>query len=329
MNQVMFSVGEVKKMIEEGRKLILAGDEALLRSLPEGHWIGGTIPYFMAEKGGVLSNDKIYVTEIPGYIKKMVFKTYQEGSVSSIYTDAPERGFTVVIIPASSATHLSFALKAPTYDGFATSPLIGWISGVHVDNIGKVKPLVFFGEKGKVMDDEAVAIHASLPEEKYADIDIINIFSQGDGDVITFPNDGFSATDALINGKKTNFAEYVEANGLDTRLPLVADYSGAMINISFQSVDAAAKSVNFYAPVFKDVEYRHAAPVSDYIREFTGMLPGAGTDTIFFSCNCILNYLYSELEGKKTGSVTGPITFGEVAYQLLNQTMVYLTIGDL
>ena len=49
---------------------------------------------------------------------------------------------------------------------------------------------------------------------------------------------------------------------------------------------------------------------------------------LFFSCNCILNYLYSELEGKKTGGITGPITFGEIAYQLLNQTMVYLTIED-
>ena len=51
-------------------------------------------------------------------------------------------------------------------------------------------------------------------------------------------------------------------------------------------------------------------------------------DGVVFSCNCILNYLYSELEGKKTGSFVGPITFGEVAYQLLNQTLVYLKIED-
>jgi hypothetical protein len=35
------------------------------------------------------------------------------------------------------------------------------------------------------------------------------------------------------------------------------------------------------------------------------------------------------LEGKKVGAITGPTTFGEVAYQLLNQTMVYLKITDL
>lgn len=46
-----------------------------------------------------------------------------------------------------------------------------------------------------------------------------------------------------------------------------------------------------------------------------------------FACNCILNYLYSELEGKKVPTMLGPMTFGEIAYQLLNQTLVYLTIG--
>jgi hypothetical protein len=53
------------------------------------------------------------------------------------------------------------------------------------------------------------------------------------------------------------------------------------------------------------------------------------SDNIVFSCNCILNYLYSELEGKQTGGIIGPITFGEVAYQLLNQTLAYLTISEI
>jgi hypothetical protein len=34
------------------------------------------------------------------------------------------------------------------------------------------------------------------------------------------------------------------------------------------------------------------------------------------------------LEGKKTGGVTGPITFGEIAYQLLNQTLAYISVKD-
>ncbi|MCR8916093.1 hypothetical protein FDP08_10165 [Marinobacter panjinensis] len=47
---------------------------------------------------------------------------------------------------------------------------------------------------------------------------------------------------------------------------------------------------------------------------------------LVFGCNCILNYLHSALEGRKTAQLTGPITFGEVAYQLLNQTAVFLTV---
>jgi hypothetical protein len=56
----------------------------------------------------------------------------------------------------------------------------------------------------------------------------------------------------------------------------VADFAGAMINTSFQSVDKSTGTVRFYAPAFAGVE------------------------------------------GKRTGGVTGPITFGEIGYQLPN-----------
>jgi len=45
-----------------------------------------------------------------------------------------------------------------------------------------------------------------------------------------------------------------------------------------------------------------------------------------YTCNCILNFLYGELEGKVIGSFDGPVTFGEIAYQLVNQTLVYVSI---
>jgi hypothetical protein len=82
--------------------------------------------------------------------------------------------------------------------------------------------------------------------------------------------------------------------------------------------------VSLYAPVFTGVKYRIAAPVPDYIGSFAKALPKGVNPA--FSCNCILNFLYSELEGKVTAGITGPVTFGEIAYQLLNQTLVYLTI---
>jgi hypothetical protein len=40
----------------------------------------------------------------------------------------------------------------------------------------------------------------------------------------------------------------------------------------------------------------------------------------------VLNYLHGSLEGRRTGSLQGPMTFGEIAYQLLNQTLVQITV---
>ena len=76
-----------------------------------------------------------------------------------------------------------------------------------------------------------------------------------------------------------------------------------MINVSFQSIDRKSGTVTFYSPVFKGLEYRQARPVDDYVTEFLSMTPQNARYAII-SCNCILNYLYSELEGKKTGNFT-------------------------
>lgn len=56
---------------------------------------------------------------------------------------------------------------------------------------------------------------------------------------------------------------------------------------------------------------------------------GSEKEPAAFSCNCILNYVYAGLEGKRTGTILGPITFGEIAHQFLNQTIVRLYIRDL
>jgi hypothetical protein len=134
----------------------------------------------------------------------------------------------------------------------------------------------------------------------------------------------------MVNGVKENFADYITRNNLDTKLPLVADYYGALINISFQSVEPGSE-VKFYAPVFTGIRYKHAKAVSDYAKSFDEQLRKSGVEgqNVAFSCNCILNYLYSGLEGNKTDPFVGPATFGEIAYQLLNQTLVYLQIQDI
>ena len=61
----LMTIAEATDLIRAGLFLMVAADEALLRRLPAGNWIGGTIPYFMGNDGGVATRDKLFVTEIP------------------------------------------------------------------------------------------------------------------------------------------------------------------------------------------------------------------------------------------------------------------------
>ncbi len=326
MSQQLRSVDEVTTLIRRGASLLLAGDEGPLRRLPKGKWIAGTIPYFMTEAGGCVDRERIFVTELPAGLEFAAVCRYDDGDIARIYSELPLNGFGVVIAPASSPVHLSFALNAPTFDRFAMRPLVGWISGVHLSEVGKTTPKVFDGTSSELLDKHAVVMHVALPPGKVAELGILNIFKESDGQSITFPSTGFAATTVEVDGEKRNLAEFIKRSGLDTRAPLVADYCGTSINVSFQAVDHDKGEVRFYAPVFAGVKYRHAKLVPDYVAEFVSKIPYGIADRLAFSCNCILNYVHSGLEGRSTGGIVGPITFGEVAYQLLNQTMVYVTI---
>ncbi len=321
------SISRASELIRNGKFLSIAGDETALRQLPQGNWIGGTIPYFMAAEGGTVSREQVFVTEIDGFASPPQLRFYDAATLPQICRNAPENGYSILILPAFSATHASFARNAPNYEEMYMKPLIGWVAGVHLDDLGRVTPKVVLGSSGEFSDADAVVMDVPLSPEKFAHIDIVNLFRPGSGPRITFDDTGFSAGDCHIDGQPGNLADYLLANGIDSRLPLVADYSGAMINVSIKHIDPAAKHVDFYAPVFPGLEYRVAAPVTDYVEEFLAALPKTGQE-ISFSCNCILNFLNSHLEGKQTGDVTGPMTFGEIAYQLLNQTLVYLSIDE-
>lgn len=318
------TVEETAELIRSGKRLSVAGDERLLQALPRGQWVGGTIPYFMSEEGGLCTHERLQVAVLPDFITEFTAKLYSAGELSNIPADYKANGFSRIVIPAFSEAHRKFAEECSNWPGIFDRPLVGWIAGVDLKDLGKVTPKVVNGVTGEMSDSKAIVLHVNLPAGTYAKAHILNLFRQGEGATITFTKAGFSATDCLVDGEQQNLAKYLTARQIDTKLPLVADYMGAMINVSFEAVDAAAGKVEFYAPVFPGVEYKIAAPVSDYEGEFTRQMD-AREDTPFFSCNCILNYLYANLEGKKTGKIVGPMTFGEIAYMLLNQTLVYLT----
>lgn len=321
----LIGLEDVIEKINQREVLIIAADEKILQQLPSGSWIAGSIPYFMGQEGGEISQDKAFVNTIEGLDPSNPprIMPYDANSIKNIAQDAPDNGFTITILPAGTDVHAEYAENAPGYDNMFFSPIIGWIAGSHLEDT-EAKPQVGFGPMNMLMPDKAIAMHVSLPEDQFANINIVNLFEQGAGPVISFEDTGFSTSDCLVDGKPEKFSEYVQNNNIDTRLPLVADYNGVNINVSIKEI--AEGSVNFYAPIFRNVKYQFADPISDYVSEMDKAIASHQLPETSFSFNCILNFLYAELENKKTAKLTGPFTFGEIAYQLLNQTLVYLSI---
>jgi hypothetical protein len=321
------NISEANALIDAGKRLHVAGDESVLAELHRGTWIGGTIPYFLTREGGVTDRNRVFVTEMPESVTGVEIALVGEDELARLPGEAPANGFSLVILPAMTGVHASYALNAEKLPKLYQNPIIGWVSGVHLSEIGTVKPKVVDGKTGEVSSDRLAVLHASLPDSQVASIGIVNVFEQGSGNTIVFDQAGFSGSACLINGTKANFFDYAKETKLDLKLPLVGDRSGELINVSFQALDEASRSVKFYAPVLEDLEYRQAAPIGDYRAAFAERVNSLHISPAF-SCNCILNYLYGNLEGEQDIPIGGPATFGEIAYVLLNQTMVYLIVQD-
>ncbi|MDR2592457.1 MAG: hypothetical protein LBC59_06600 [Chitinispirillales bacterium] len=319
---MLMTFDETSKKISGGELLHIAGTEELLRKLPKGNWIGGSTEYFMAKEGGTVSGELLFVTALP-YTDFSV-KSYGDDDIKNVALDAFDNGFSIAIVPFDSAVHKTYAEKAPGFEDMFIKNVAGWIAGLNLSKTGQT-PIAVNGQTGEAHADKAAVLHIGVPEGKAVTIGVINIFSQDEeSPVIEFLEDGFSAIKCLINGKERSFADYIAEEGIDTKLPLVGDYSGNGVNISFKSVGSGM--VNFYAPVFTGIKYRMAKAVPNYAEELNNHLADFHDAHSVFSCNCILNFLYGELEGKNIELFRGPITFGEIAYQLVNQTLVYVSV---
>jgi len=76
------------------------------------------------------------------------------------------------------------------------------------------------------------------------------------------------------------------------------------------------------APVFKHLDYKLAV-VDDNIVEASLMC-----EKIVFSVTCIGNFLQPHICEQYLKQMNGPVVFGEIAYQQMGQTTVYVTIDD-
>jgi len=326
MEGKLYKIDEVIQFIEQGKLLSLAGDERALSTLPKGNWIAGTIPYFMNVDKGMFNQNMIFVNELSSSKDEFTIKTYDENNIDQLTEDSYSNGYTMLIIPPFTKIHETFALKAQDFQDLFDNPVIGWIAGMDLNSSDVA--MTYNGDENQTHKDKAVAIHVKLPKNKLARLEIVNIFSPDNkSDEIQFLSDGFACSDCLINGEKKSLATYIQENSIDIKSPIISNYSGALINVSFKEVNSDKNEVSFYAPVFKDRIYKFSKSIDNYIAKFELTVPVIN-EPIEFSCNCILNYLYGDLENKNLKGFAGPVTFGEIGYQLLNQTLTYLVIED-
>ena len=319
---MLITLEETVALINEGRILHIAADDTLLARLPKGKWIGGTTPYFISEEGGIFTKDRLFVNEMD-FADEVKISVYGKYNIFQVVEECYDNGLTMLIMPYGSAVAVKYAKEAPEVEELLMHPTVGWISGFDLN--GGTEAKVYDGTSGESYTDKAVAMYMKLPDGKNASINMVNIFTDDKNDpVISFSDNELSVTDCKVDGREVNFAEYIKTKGIDIRMPLVADYNGSYINTSIKGVEDG--EVSFYAPVFKNIEYRFATDVDDYAGEFRNRIDASGAVDPVFSCNCILNYQFGELNGQKIPPYTGPVTFGEVAYQLLNQTLVYCEI---
>lgn len=306
MAHALMQPDAVAAMIAAGRPLLIAGDEVLLAGLPRGRWIGGTAP---AEAGAAA--DRLVVIELPAVATAVAIRSYDETTLPHIAASAPENGFTVLVIPAFTPLHVAFAQGVFHIEGLFNRPLVGWIAGVAAQDLGSRTPKVFDGLTGAASDGLAVAAHVALPPRLVPRVHVANPHRAGDGDELIFTQPGFSARHCVVGGEPVGLVGYMRERGIDPHRPLVADCFGTPVNVSIRAVDEAAGEVHFCAPVFAHLRYRFAAPLDPG----TGPSLPAGVRPAF-ACGCVRN----------APPATGPLTFGEIAYVVHNQTLVYLTI---
>lgn len=322
-------------MIGEGRVLLLAGTEEDLASMPEGCWIGGTVGHFITPEGGVAAGGLVFYADFTGLAHGATWRSFDAADIHQIAQYYPENGFAILILPGFSRLLGLVAGHIMEFDGLYNLPLMGWVSAVPLEALTGpgARPKVFAG--GPVAhNNRAAVLYVSLAEQYFAQLHIANLFGPGSGPEIRFLHPGMSTDgDCLIGGVSGNLARYMEAQNIDRRLPLVADHEGALLNVAILKADAQTGRMVFLSPVSPSLTYRFAEEVLDYEAEFTRTAAEIEIGESAHACICALHYQYAGLAkalNTKPGgtNITAPVTFGQIAYTVLNQTLTCLTIGS-
>jgi hypothetical protein len=329
MAKLLFNVDDANDLINRGAKLVFAGSHKLLQSLEEGNWIGGSTYYCTSAGKGIADKDFLFVQEIPDYCKEIKIKYYNIASLKNIYQDMYDNGFSIILIPFESKTHFKYPIEVVNYPLFATKPLIGWIAAASLNDKKKLKPSVCDGQNKGFYDDGAVVMHVKLPENKLADLKVVNMFELTYGQVLEFKEEGFNIKNVIVSDREYNFVDYLKENNIDIRFPLVGALAGTIPTIvSFKEIDEKEKVVRLYAPLYKKIQYKLAKAEGNY---YDMLIKNIQEENNFIlPVICILHFLYGDLANKISHEIPdAPTTFGEIAHILVNQTLTYLSIYDI
>lgn len=324
-NQLV-SLKIASELISSGYPLSIAGPEALLDRLPAGNWIGGTSVYHLSAEGGVRSIDHVLITHLPAGIGQRI-ESYDSTDIQRVLSDAPENGFSMIIMPAGCSTLQRFSAEARRWEGVFDKPLVGWVAGFDLEQVSPGRPMVYDGRKARKIADGAVVFHIALAPEQLASVEAVNIFERRPGLVLHFPNEGTRVDRCLVNGTEHRLVDVLsEYEDSDGKLPLLGDYLGTSLNVSIESVNRETGLVTLFAPVFPDVDYFLALPPEDYAMAIADRFVSRQTKGTICTFCCILHYRYGNFAGRQIMGLRGPVSFGEIAYLVHNQTIVLLRV---
>lgn len=172
MESKLYTLKETIGLIEKKKLLVIAGNDELLKQLPDGNWIGGCNPYMIDKNGGKCTTEHLIVKDFTESAVDFNFKTYTENDIKNVTTDAYDNSVIFVILPVFSKIHYEFALYAPTFENQYLNPMIGWISGGTPENTAPGVATAYVGNKRYT--DRGVVLHMKLPDDKIGRVEIIS-----------------------------------------------------------------------------------------------------------------------------------------------------------
>jgi hypothetical protein len=327
MKNKLYTKEQVVEFIRQGRIMHLCGNEQLLKDLPKGNWVAGTSPYFMDEVGKVCDS-KIYVDDFSFIAEECEVITLDETNIAEIAKrNKYDNGFIFIILPIDSKVYFTFANSSLEYESIYDNPVVGYVSSVHVEDYGKLQPKVAAGcSGGTLYDNKAAVMYVKVSDRLRVRTEIINLDTIDDTTPsLKFPKSGFVQSDCLIDGKPGNIASYLEAvKGRIGHYPqLITSQNGALVNRDIKSVNVETGEAEFFSPAYDSDVYYLVKTNNDYFATFNRRL-GRKTDVI--AClSCTSYFLEGDFEYRHI-DFNGVYTFGEIAYQLLNKTIVTLEV---